>query len=179
MKQENLRKYKDISSRHREEGDLPTKPKRDGQWYVDQYNRNRTPEDYIGVIEKKECASKHPTQEEIIDYNRIQNNTCGRSESDPVTLWNNRKENKVVFDDRDGVPTMRENEMVDHPTHYGGEDNVYEAIKVIEAWGLGFNLGNTIKYVSRAEKKSDTLEDLEKASWYINREIKKLKKWQK
>ena len=69
--------------------------------------------------------------------------------------------------------------MVDHPTHYGGEDNVYEAIKVIEAWGLGFNLGNTIKYVSRAEKKSDTLEDLEKASWYINREIKKLKKWQK
>ena len=58
---------------------------------------------------------------------------------------------------------------------YGGEDNTYEAIKVIEAWDLGFNLGNTIKYVSRAGKKLDTLEDLEKASWYINREIKKLK----
>jgi len=70
---------------------------------------------------------------------------------------------------------FKKNEMVDHPTHYGGEDNTYEAIKVIEAWDLGFNLGNTIKYVSRAGKKLDILEDLEKASWYINREIKKLK----
>ena len=66
-------------------------------------------------------------------------------------------------------------EMVNHPTHYGGRDNVYEAIKVIEAWNLGFNLGNTVKYISRADKKRDMLEDLEKASWYINREIKKLK----
>ena len=66
-------------------------------------------------------------------------------------------------------------EKVNHPTHYGGEDNLYEAIKVIEAWDLGFNLGNTIKYVSRAGKKLDILEDLEKASWYINREINKLK----
>ena len=69
----------------------------------------------------------------------------------------------------------KKNERVDHPSHYGGEDNQYEAIKVIEAWDLGFNLGNTIKYISRAGKKLDILEDLEKASWYINREIKKLK----
>lgn len=67
----------------------------------------------------------------------------------------------------------KKNEMVDHPTHYGGEDNLYEAIKVIEAWGLGFNLGNAVKYISRAGKKQDTLEDLEKAAWYISREIKK------
>lgn len=74
----------------------------------------------------------------------------------------NRKQNK-------------KKEMVNHPTHYGGEDNPYEAIKVIEAWRLGFNLGNAIKYISRAGKKVDILEDLEKASWYINREINKLK----
>ena len=67
------------------------------------------------------------------------------------------------------------NEMINHPTHYGGKDNLYEAIKVIEAWDLGFNLGNAIKYISRAGKKLDILEDLEKASWYINREINKLK----
>ena len=67
------------------------------------------------------------------------------------------------------------NERINHPSHYGGEDNLYEAIKVIEAWDLGFNLGNTIKYISRAGKKLDMLEDLEKASWYINREINKLK----
>ena len=69
----------------------------------------------------------------------------------------------------------KKNEMVDHPNYYGGQDNPYEAIKVIEAWDLGFNLGNAIKYVSRAGKKLDTLEDLEKASWNINREINKLK----
>jgi hypothetical protein len=60
---------------------------------------------------------------------------------------------------------------VNHPTHYGGEDNPYEAIKVIEAWDLGFNLGNVVKYLSRAGKKGDTLEDLRKAAWYLNREI--------
>ena len=67
---------------------------------------------------------------------------------------------------------------VNHPKHYGGKDNIYEAIKVIEAWKLGFCLGNTIKYVSRAGKKpiSDKLEDLEKAQWYLNREIETLRK---
>ena len=66
-------------------------------------------------------------------------------------------------------------EMVNHPSHYGGKDNPYEAIKVIEAWDLGFNLGNAVKYISRVGKKLNTLEYLEKANWYINREINKLK----
>jgi hypothetical protein len=66
-------------------------------------------------------------------------------------------------------------EPVNHPIHYGGEDNPYEAIKVIEAWDLGFCLGNTVKYVSRCGKKSDkALEDLKKAAWYLDREIKRL-----
>ena len=65
-------------------------------------------------------------------------------------------------------------EAVNHPSHYGGEKNPYEAIKVIEAWGLNFSLGNVLKYMSRAGKKSDaTLEDLKKAAWYLNREIKR------
>lgn len=68
-------------------------------------------------------------------------------------------------------------EQVNHPSHYGGEDNPYETIKVIEAWGLdgNFNLGNSIKYISRAEHKGKNVEDLEKARWYLDREIKKLK----
>ena len=37
-------------------------------------------------------------------------------------------------------------EQVNHPEHYGGSDNVYEAIKVIDAWDLGFSLGNTVKF---------------------------------
>ncbi len=64
---------------------------------------------------------------------------------------------------------------VDHPAHYGGADNPYEAIKVIEAWDLGFNLGNAVKYISRAGKKDPAklVEDLQKAAFYLNREIER------
>ena len=62
-------------------------------------------------------------------------------------------------------------EAVHHPAHYGGADNPYEAIKVIEAWELGFHLGNAVKYIARAGKKGDTLEDLKKARWYLDRMI--------
>lgn len=60
---------------------------------------------------------------------------------------------------------------VNHPAHYGGSENPFEAIKVIEAWGLGFCLGNCIKYIARAGKKGNRLEDLRKAKWYLEREI--------
>jgi hypothetical protein len=67
---------------------------------------------------------------------------------------------------------------VDHPSHYQcGErlsdgSSTYEAINVIEAWELGFNLGNTVKYISRAGKKHENvLEDLRKAKWYLDRQI--------
>jgi hypothetical protein len=65
-------------------------------------------------------------------------------------------------------------EAVNHPAHYGGADNPYEAIKVIEAWGVGFCLGNAIKYIARAGKKGDLVEDLKKARWYLDREIQRL-----
>ena len=59
--------------------------------------------------------------------------------------------------------------LVNNPEHYGGKDNPYEAIKVIEAWGLNFHLGNVVKYISRAEKKGNKIQDLRKAQWYLNR----------
>lgn len=66
------------------------------------------------------------------------------------------------------------NDAVNHPSHYGGEDDPYEAIKVIEAWGLGYHLGDTLKYINRAGKKpgNSELQDLKKAAWYLNRKIK-------
>lgn len=75
-------------------------------------------------------------------------------------------------------------EMINHPVHYGGKDNPYEAIKVIEAWDLNFNLGNCLKYICRLDKKPDegltkdekTLEDLNKALWYLQREIERVKR---
>lgn len=67
-------------------------------------------------------------------------------------------------------------EAVDHPAHYGGADNPYEAIKVIEAWALGFNLGNAVKYIARSDLKGFPIQDLRKAAWYINREIENREK---
>jgi hypothetical protein len=61
-------------------------------------------------------------------------------------------------------------EKINHPKHYGG-DNTYEAIKVIEHYSLDFHLGNVLKYILRADKKGNELEDLKKAQWYLNRKI--------
>jgi hypothetical protein len=66
-------------------------------------------------------------------------------------------------------------EAVNSPEHYGGANNPYEAIKVIDAWDLNFNLGNTVKYIARCGKKDDEIQELEKAAWYLNNEIKKRK----
>ena len=62
-------------------------------------------------------------------------------------------------------------DTVNHPLHYKGKDNPYEAIKVIDAWNLGFSLGNAVKYIGRAGAKGDKVEDLQKAIWYIQHEI--------
>ena len=66
--------------------------------------------------------------------------------------------------------------VVDHTDHYR-KDSKHEAIDVIEAWQLNFNLGNVLKYLSRVGIKDPgkLIEDLEKARWYIDREINTLK----
>jgi hypothetical protein len=64
-----------------------------------------------------------------------------------------------------------------NPRHYGGQDNTYEAIKVIEAWDLNFSLGNSIKYICRAGKKTeDSLIDLLKAKRYLEYEISRIER---
>tara|TARA_R110000824_G_scaffold81446_9_gene204785 strand:+ start:4869 stop:5201 length:333 start_codon:yes stop_codon:yes gene_type:complete len=63
---------------------------------------------------------------------------------------------------------------INHPSHYNVCDPLYETINVIEAWGLGFNDGNAIKYIARAMHKGKTIEDYEKAIWYLEREVQKL-----
>ena len=82
---------------------------------------------------------------------------------------------KLIEDAKGELMSETEYEIcntVDHPDYYGGEDNTYEAIKIIEAYNLNFSLGNAIKYILRAGKKnSNTVEDLEKAKWYVQRQI--------
>lgn len=77
---------------------------------------------------------------------------------------------------KDTIETVETKEAVDHPSHYNSGQ--YEVIDVIDDWQLNFELGNAVKYIARAGKKdeSKTIEDLEKAIWYIQREIKNAKK---
>lgn len=60
---------------------------------------------------------------------------------------------------------------VDHPKHYN--ITKFEVIDIIEEFELDFHLGNAIKYILRAKHKGKYKEDLEKAIWYLNRELEK------
>ncbi len=62
-------------------------------------------------------------------------------------------------------------DAVNHPAHYITKSGL-EAIEVIEAFGLGFHDGNIVKYILRAGKKGNKIEDLKKARWYLARLIK-------
>ena len=75
----------------------------------------------------------------------------------------------------DGM-TPKKSNPVDHPHHYNSGS--IETIDAIEDWGFGqgFNLGNAIKYISRANHKNSCIEDLKKARWYLDREISRLEK---
>ena len=60
---------------------------------------------------------------------------------------------------------------VNNPKHYNS--GKHEVIDVIEDWNLNFHLGNAIKYISRCEHKGNKIEDIEKAIWYLRREIER------
>lgn len=96
-------------------------------------------------------------------------NLCEAIERDlKIYIWGDYME-------EDPAPEKKTNkkESVNHPSHYNVGS--IEAITVIEDWKLGFNLGNTIKYISRCGHKGSAIEDLEKAQWYLNREIQNMK----
>jgi len=60
---------------------------------------------------------------------------------------------------------------VNHPDHYTSHPSGVECITVTEH--MGFNLGNAVKYIWRADLKADAIEDLKKARWYVDRELKR------
>ena len=63
---------------------------------------------------------------------------------------------------------------VNHPKHYTAHPSGIECIEITRH--MGFNLGNAMKYIWRADLKNNAVEDLEKAIWYIKDEIEKRKK---
>ena len=68
---------------------------------------------------------------------------------------------------------MTNNDIINAPSHYC-EGRKYQPIDVISDWGLNFNLGNTVKYISRAGRKDDIVQDLKKARFYLDYEIRRL-----
>ena len=80
---------------------------------------------------------------------------------------------EIAYEISKGHPSIMEIEPpadpVNHPAHYkaGG----IETIDFIEAKKLGYNLGNVVKYITRADLKGNRKQDLEKALWYLKREI--------
>ena len=94
---------------------------------------------------------------------------------DPVTL----KDFKVSLPPISFTDEMfaRKPEAVDHPSHYGGADDPFEHIKVCEAKGWGYHIGNCTKYLWRLGLKTpDALEDAKKARWYLDRYIQNLER---
>ena len=70
-------------------------------------------------------------------------------------------------------PILSQRSAVNHPNHYN--IGKIEVIDAIEDWNLNFSLGNAVKYIARADHKGKPIEDLEKARWYIEREIERRK----
>jgi len=62
-------------------------------------------------------------------------------------------------------------DMVNHPSHYNSHPSGIECIQIIEH--MGFCLGNAVKYIWRADEKGRDIEDLQKARWYLDREIQR------
>jgi len=81
--------------------------------------------------------------------------------------------NKIRMEAPERMTVLATPDSVNHPTHYttGG----IETIDFIEAKKLNYNLGNVIKYLTRADYKGNKLEDLRKAQWYLTREINSTK----
>lgn len=86
-------------------------------------------------------------------------------------------------DTYDIKPVCPEVDPVNHPSHYGGEHNIYEVVKVTEAWEksvdvggqeLSHNLCSAIEYIARCNRKGTKDIDLNKAIWRIQREIESM-----
>ena len=139
----------------------------------------------IGLNIKKHRKEKGLTQEELASKIGKSTITIRKYESGDIlpsinNIYEIAKALEVFSNDIIGggceVYTFSDvkKEMINHPSHYN--KGKFEAIDVIEDWQLNFNLGNTVKYISRAGHKDDIIQDLKKALWYLDREIKRLEK---
>lgn len=89
------------------------------------------------------------------------------------SLLNDEQTLCAYHDDRQLIATSDRNAVISHPSHYV-DGRKYEPKDVIRDWNLNFNLGSAVKYISRAGRKDDIIQDLKKAKQFIDFEIEAL-----
>lgn len=131
------------------------------QWLATNTFQNRKVDTSLAIwsADQSDAMRFHESIKNLIDLPQRGEDEYGNYEIDLWAIW---------------VQEVK-NDEVNKPAHY--TDGKIEVIDFIEDKKLGFHLGNTVKYVARAGKKdpTKTIQDLEKAKWYLEREINRLK----
>ena len=109
--------------------------------------------------------NKHPCNV-CEGYNKYVNRNIYISQPDTISIKSWDDEDSFVEWERE---QYMKNDSINSPKHY--THGKYEVIDVIEDWDLNFRLANAIKYIARHKHKGKPLEDLEKALWYLQREV--------
>ena len=125
-----------------------------------QVNINSNPKKF-SEIDENEPTEMEMTYKEDFASAKTTSSSRILTDGDVTRVLHPDTSKKEVFDN------------ISNPDHYTG-GRKYEPRKVIADWGLNFYLGNTVKYISRAGRKGDALEDLKKAAQYLEWEIERL-----
>jgi len=96
----------------------------------------------------------------------------GSKEFGTVTMLTTQQVANLTNQNISPLKHIEKHDVVNHPKHYTSHPSGVECIQVTEH--MGFNLGNAVKYIWRADLKNNAIEDLKKAAFYINREIERL-----
>ena len=125
-----------------------------------------------------ECYAEAPTSDETAEKDTESVEDVEKPVPDTVEEAPEQETETVeaVPESADAAPIEPVPEPVDHPEYY---NQGIEAIDYIESHNLNFNRGNVVKYLTRAGLKDSEIEDLEKALWYLNREIQRVKRTKK
>jgi hypothetical protein len=105
----------------------------------------------------------------LLDISNRKNISVTREDGSTCTYASPEKACTGLGIQLDDPPAPEQTDTISHPSHY--VVGKMEVIDVIEDFGLGFHLGNVVKYVLRSGRKNDALEDLKKARWYLDRAI--------
>lgn len=114
-------------------------------------------------------ANKKKKIKPLSSYERLLKDSLAQARSEQYPIQTRINKIRMQASPSTNIVKPYSTDMVNHPPHYtaGG----IETIDFIEAKKLGYNLGNVIKYITRSDLKGDCLKDLEKAQWYLTREI--------